>query len=67
MTNKRPLREKNVENKQKVTEIQRLQDIYRQYLVPMPLEDWSKVRNLSQPSRLKHVPTRTGYSFSDFD
>lgn len=39
-----------------------LEQIYRQYLVPIPLETWSRTVNLSQPSILKQVPTRTAYS-----
>lgn len=40
-----------------------LEQIYRQYLVPMPLETWSRTINLSQPSILKQVPTKTAYSY----
>jgi hypothetical protein len=40
----------------------KLENIYRQYLAPMPLEEWAHITNLSQPTTLKRVPTRTAYS-----
>ena len=40
----------------------KLEEIYRQYLAPMPSEQWSQTHDLSQPSLLKQVPTRTAYS-----
>lgn len=39
-----------------------LERIYQEYLAPMSLEKWSRTGNLSQPSVLKQVPTRTTYS-----
>jgi hypothetical protein len=39
-----------------------LEQMYRHYLAPMPEEQWSVVTDLSQPSILKQVPTRTAYS-----
>jgi hypothetical protein len=40
----------------------RLEDVYRQYISPMPVETWSKISDLSQPSILKRVNSRTIYS-----
>lgn len=42
-----------------------LENIYKQYLQPMPLDDWQKVQNLSQPTLLKRVPARTVYSSAE--
>ena len=39
-----------------------LEQIYAQYLSPMPLEQWSQIHDLSQPSLMRQVPTRTAYS-----
>jgi hypothetical protein len=41
----------------------KLEEVYRQYLIPMSLEEWSQTRDLSQPTTLRRVPTRTIYSF----
>lgn len=38
-----------------------LERVYREYLTPMSAEQWARVSNLSQPSVLKQVPTRTTY------
>jgi hypothetical protein len=34
-------------------------------LNPMPLGEWNQVHNLSQPTILKRVPTRTAHSSED--
>jgi hypothetical protein len=39
-----------------------LEEMYREYIVPMAHERWSAVTNLSQPSMLKRVPCKTAYS-----
>jgi hypothetical protein len=38
-----------------------LEDVYRQYLTPMPVGRWKQINDLSQPSTLKTVPTHTVY------
>jgi len=53
--------------KTKKTEISQLEDIYRQYLVPMSEEKWSKTRSLKQPNMLKVVPIKTSSSLSRED
>ena len=39
-----------------------LEKIYQEYLTPISPEQWSTISDLSQPSMLKQVPTRTAYS-----
>lgn len=43
----------------------RLEREYREYLVPMSLEKWLSTSDLSQPSLLKKVPSRTVYSSAE--
>jgi hypothetical protein len=39
-----------------------LEERYREYIAPMSLEKWSTTTNLSQPSILRQVPSKTAYS-----
>ncbi len=39
-----------------------LEKIYLQFMIPMPHNQWDSIKNLSQPSVLKRVPSRTAYS-----
>ena len=42
-----------------------LEKLYRQYLTPLPQDAWAQVTDLSQPSMLKSVPTKTSYYYAD--
>lgn len=42
-----------------------LEQIYREYLVPMTLEQWSGVKSLEQPLFFKEVPLKTTYSTAE--
>lgn len=44
------------------SDVGKLEKLYEQYLVPMSTEQWNAVRNLSQPSILKQIPSRTTHS-----
>ena len=55
-------KEKASSKKRKCIGIAQLEEIYLQYIAPMPLGEWSSVRDLSQPSMLKRVSGKTGYS-----
>ena len=45
--------------------ISRLEEMYTEYLVPMPSTSWTATRNLAQPSMLKPLLTRITYSTSE--
>jgi hypothetical protein len=45
-----------------IAPILKLEQMYLQYLVPMPITQWRQVENLEQPSLLKRVASKTGYS-----
>ncbi len=63
MSNKSASKKRSGDQKSpKTNEASKLESVYRQYLTPMPMEQWSQTRNLSQPTILKRVPTRTAYS-----
>lgn len=38
-----------------------LEQIYQQYLIPMTVDQWTVATDLSQPSTLKQIPTKTAY------
>ena len=42
--------------------VSELEAQYMQYMVPMPIDAWNSVTDLSQPSSLKRVSIRTAYS-----
>jgi hypothetical protein len=42
--------------------VSELEAQYVQYMVPMPLDAWNRVADLSQPSSLKRVSIKTAYS-----
>ncbi|NNM58521.1 MAG: hypothetical protein HKM04_01735 [Legionellales bacterium] len=54
-----------MKNEKKTTpneKVKNLEQEYRKYLVPMPLNEWKNVRSLKQPTLLKQITAKTAYS-----
>lgn len=57
---------KNIKKPSKSTsDMGELEKLYEQYLIPMSTEQWNAVRNLSQPSILRQLPSRTTHSSAE--
>ena len=64
MTRKRTVKTAR-KSRKSLPDVGKLEKLYEQYLVPMSAEQWGLIRNLSQPSILKQLPSRTTHSSAE--